>query len=63
MFYCVGCDWQKMPKIETVGDHEYWRKLHFSSLLLFYFSCVFLFVGYEDWFVTLHFVLVLKSIW
>jgi hypothetical protein len=54
---------KKMPKIETVGDHEYWRKLHFSSLLLFYFSCVLLFVGYEDWFVTFHCVLALKSSW
>ncbi len=44
-----------------VHNHEHWRKSHFSSLLLFYFSCVLLFAGYEDWFVALHGVPVLRS--
>jgi hypothetical protein len=36
---CVRCDWPKAPKMETVGDHEPWRKLHilyfFAILLVF----------------------------
>jgi hypothetical protein len=54
MIYCSGCDYQKMPKMEMVHNHEHWRKSHFSFLLLFYFSCVLLFAGYEDWYVALH---------
>jgi hypothetical protein len=38
-----------MPKIEMVHNHEHWRKSHFSSLPLLYFSCVLLLAGYEDW--------------
>jgi hypothetical protein len=43
-----------MAKMEMVHNHEHWRKSRFSSLLLFYFCCVLLFAGYEDWYVALH---------
>jgi hypothetical protein len=61
MIYCGGCDSQKMPKVEMVNNHEHWRKSCFSSLLLFYFSYVLLFAGYEDWSVALHGVPVRRS--
>jgi hypothetical protein len=50
-----------MPKIEMVHNHDHWRKSHFSSLPLFYFSCVLLLAGYEDWSVALHGVPALRS--
>jgi hypothetical protein len=50
-----------MPKVEMVHNHGHWRKSHFSSLLLFYFSCVLFFASYEDWSVALHGVPVLRS--
>jgi hypothetical protein len=40
--------------MEMVHNHEHWRKLHFSSLPLFYFSCVLLFAGYQYWSSALH---------
>jgi hypothetical protein len=61
MICCVECDEQKTPKMEMVGDHKHWRKSRFFPLLLFYFSYVLLFLGYEHWVVVLHGVLMLRS--
>jgi hypothetical protein len=61
MICCVECDRQKAPKMEMVGDHEHWRKSRFFLLLLFYFSYVLVFLGYEHWFVIFHGVLMLRS--
>ncbi len=50
MICYIGCDKQKMPKEETVDNHEQ-QTICFLLLTIFSFCFFLLFVGYEVWFV------------